>query len=91
MTPRERYHPDLVDGQRRRRIARGSGTSVGEVNELLKQFKQMRKMFKDAGKQGGFMQKIAGRRMRKAKKKKWQELKGQKKKPFDMTRYLRGE
>jgi signal recognition particle subunit SRP54 len=92
MTPRERYHPDMIDGQRRRRIARGSGTSVGEVNELLKQFKQTRKMFKDMGKQGGgFMQKIAGRRMRKSKKKKWDQLKGSKKKPFDMTRFLRGE
>jgi signal recognition particle subunit SRP54 len=90
MTPKERFHPDMIDGHRRRRIARGSGTSVGEVNDLLKQFKQMRKMFKDAGKQGGFMQKIAGRRMTKAKKKKWKTMKG-KKKPFDMKRFLRGE
>jgi signal recognition particle subunit SRP54 len=90
MTPRERFHPDMIDGHRRRRIARGSGTSVGAVNELLKQFKQMRKMFKSAGKQGGFMEKLAGRRMTKVKKKKWQTMKG-KKKPFDMSRFLRGE
>ena len=47
-------------------------------------------MMKDMGKKGGFMQKIAGRRMKKMKRKQWQELKG-KKKPFDMTRFLRGE
>jgi len=90
MTPKERYHPDMIDGQRRRRIARWSGTQVGDVNELLKEFKNVRKMMKDMGKQGGFMQKIAGGRMKKMKKKKWQEMKG-KKKSFDMKRFLRGE
>jgi signal recognition particle subunit SRP54 len=46
MTPRERTSPQLLDGSRRRRVATGSGTSVQEVNELLRQFKQARKMMK---------------------------------------------
>jgi signal recognition particle subunit SRP54 len=45
MTPGERRDPHLINGSRRRRIARGSGTSVQEVNRLLNQFAQMRKMF----------------------------------------------
>ncbi len=44
MTPAERANPDLIDGSRRKRIARGSGTSVQAVNQLVKQFGQMRKM-----------------------------------------------
>ncbi len=44
MTPIERRRPDVIDGSRKRRIARGSGTSVQEVNRLLKQFFQARKM-----------------------------------------------
>src|SRR5262249_33505044 len=46
MTPGERRQPEIIDGGRRLRIARGSGTSVADVNRLLKQFKQMRKMMK---------------------------------------------
>jgi signal recognition particle subunit SRP54 len=46
MTPRERRSPQVIDGSRRRRIARGSGTSVQEVNLLLKQFDQMKRMMK---------------------------------------------
>ncbi len=46
MTTEERERPELINGQRRMRIARGSGTSVQEVNRLLKQFEQMRKMLK---------------------------------------------
>jgi signal recognition particle subunit SRP54 len=46
MTPAERREPTLIDGSRRRRIARGSGTSQEEVNQLLKQFMQMRQMMK---------------------------------------------
>ena len=46
MTPSERREPTLIDGSRRRRIARGSGTSQEEVNQLLKQFMQMRQMMK---------------------------------------------
>jgi signal recognition particle subunit SRP54 len=46
MTPHERRSPQVLDGSRRRRVARGSGTSVQEVNELLRQFKQARKMMR---------------------------------------------
>lgn len=46
MTPRERNKPDIINGSRRKRIAAGSGTSVEEVNRLLKQFEQMNKMMK---------------------------------------------
>jgi signal recognition particle subunit SRP54 len=48
MTPLERRQPDAIDGSRRRRIARGSGTSVQEVNQLLKQFDQMKRMMRIA-------------------------------------------
>ena len=44
MTPQERARPDLIDGSRRKRIARGSGTTVRAVNQLVKQFGQMRKL-----------------------------------------------
>jgi len=44
MTPKEREYPDIIDGSRRKRIAAGSGTSVEEVNRLIKQFLQMRKV-----------------------------------------------
>ena len=53
MTPRERGDPDLLNGQRRLRIAKGSGRPVQEVNQLLAQFKQMQKVMKIAGKTGG--------------------------------------
>jgi signal recognition particle subunit SRP54 len=46
MTPYERHNPDTIDTSRRRRIARGSGTTTQEVNGLLKQFKEMQKMMK---------------------------------------------
>jgi signal recognition particle subunit SRP54 len=46
MTPAERRNPKLLDGSRRKRIANGSGTSVQEVNQLMKQFGQMNKMMK---------------------------------------------
>jgi signal recognition particle subunit SRP54 len=46
MTPAERSNPALLDGSRRNRIAKGSGTSVQEVNRLLKQFEETRKMMK---------------------------------------------
>lgn len=46
MTPQERRYPDIIDGSRRRRIARGSGTTPQEVNQLLNQFRQMQKMVK---------------------------------------------
>jgi signal recognition particle subunit SRP54 len=53
MTPKERSDPDLLNGQRRLRVAKGSGRPVQEVNQLLTQFKQMQKMMKIAGKTGG--------------------------------------
>src|SRR5574344_2494 len=46
MTPKERTHPELLNGSRRTRIAKGSGTNIQEVNRLLKQFDQTRKMMK---------------------------------------------
>jgi signal recognition particle subunit SRP54 len=46
MTPRERRNHQIINGQRRKRIARGSGTTVNQVNQLLKQYAQMRKMMK---------------------------------------------
>lgn len=46
MTPRERRHPDLIDASRRKRIARGSGRPVSDVNELLRSFRQARQMAK---------------------------------------------
>jgi len=52
MTPAERRDPDLMNGSRRARIARGSGRPVQEVNQLLAQFKQMQKFMKGAGKPG---------------------------------------
>jgi signal recognition particle subunit SRP54 len=53
MTPKERTDPDVIDGKRRVRIAKGSGRTVQEVNQLLAQFKQMQKFMKIAGKSGG--------------------------------------
>jgi signal recognition particle subunit SRP54 len=52
MTLHERRHPDIINGSRRRRIASGSGTSVQEVNQLLSQFKQMKKLMKQMGRGG---------------------------------------
>jgi signal recognition particle subunit SRP54 len=56
MTKKEREHPEIINGSRKKRIAMGSGTSVEEINKLLKQFDQMRKMMKQfmgaAGKGG---------------------------------------
>jgi signal recognition particle subunit SRP54 len=48
MTPDERENPKILNGSRRLRIAKGSGRSVPEVNQLLKQFAEMRKMMKGA-------------------------------------------
>ena len=46
MTRKERLHPEVINGSRRKRIAMGSGTTVEDVNKLLKQFEQMKKMMK---------------------------------------------
>ena len=53
MTPEERDHAEVIDGSRRKRIARGSGTSVEDVNRLLKQYAEMRKMLKLVGQMTG--------------------------------------
>jgi signal recognition particle subunit SRP54 len=53
MTPQERRNHQVINGQRRKRIAKGSGTSVEEVNRLLKQFVQMQKMLKQLGGMAG--------------------------------------
>lgn len=60
MTPEERTHPEILNGTRRTRIAKGSGTSIQEVNRLLKQFDQTRKMMKmvTGNKMAGMMQKM---------------------------------
>lgn len=62
MTPDERVNPSLLNGSRRKRIARGSGTRVEDVNRLLKQFVQARKMMKVFGGGGGkAMKRLAAR------------------------------
>jgi signal recognition particle subunit SRP54 len=63
MTPAERANPKIIDGSRRRRIARGSGTNVQAVGQLVKQFAQMRKLMKQvaSGKMPD-LQQLAGRR-----------------------------
>jgi signal recognition particle subunit SRP54 len=52
MTPQERKHPEVIDGSRRRRIARGSGTTPQDINQLLNQFRELQKLMKhlDSGK-----------------------------------------
>ncbi|MFP6876769.1 MAG: signal recognition particle protein [Roseibacillus sp.] len=58
MTPRERTKPEIIKGTRRKRIANGSGRSLIEVNQLLKQFGQMRKMMKSKGKMKNMMKQL---------------------------------
>ena len=53
MTPEERSNPELLDGSRRRRVALGSGNSIQEVNKLIKQFNEMRKVMKTLNKFSG--------------------------------------
>ena len=60
MTQYERDHHEVINGSRRKRIARGSGTSVQEVNQLLRQYAQMRKMFKSMSKSGFMQKRLAG-------------------------------
>ena len=59
MTAYERNHHEVINGSRRKRIARGSGTSIQEVNNLLRQYAQMKKMFKQMGKPS-FARRMAG-------------------------------
>ncbi len=63
MTPKERQRPEILNGRRRQRIAKGSGTKVTEVNNLLRQFSQMRKMMKNKGKMKKMMNQMGGGRM----------------------------
>lgn len=60
MTPLERENPDVIDGSRRKRIATGSGRSITEVNNLMKQFSDMRKLMKQMNKMGGAKQALSG-------------------------------
>src|SRR3990167_2826069 len=62
MTPKERRRPDVLDGRRRRRVARGSGTTVQEINQLLRQFAEMRRLMKAMkGGEKEAMRKLAAR------------------------------
>jgi signal recognition particle subunit SRP54 len=58
MTPLERRRPDVLNGSRKKRIAKGSGTSVADINRLIKQYLQMKKMLK--GVQGKWLRKAMG-------------------------------
>jgi signal recognition particle subunit SRP54 len=60
MTPLERRDPAVINGSRRSRIARGSGTSVSDVNRLLKQHAQLKKMMKGLKQMEGRMGKLKG-------------------------------
>ena len=60
MTPRERRDPDMLNGSRKRRITEGSGTSIQDLNRLLKQFKQMQKMMKKMGNKGAMQNMMRG-------------------------------
>ncbi len=66
MTAKERRNHQLINGQRRKRIAKGSGTSVEDVNKLLKQFVQMKKMLKQLGGMAGLGKKKGGLGMMKS-------------------------
>jgi signal recognition particle subunit SRP54 len=67
MTPRERRHPQILNASRKRRIARGSGRTTPEINRLLKQFVQMKRMMKTVqsmakkGRKGGLPFRFPGR------------------------------
>jgi len=60
MTPAERRDPNIINGSRRKRIALGSGTSVQEVNKLMKQFEQMQRMMKTLSKGGRAARSLRG-------------------------------
>ena len=61
MTAQERREPSVINGSRRKRIARGSGTRVEDVNRLLRQFAQARKLMKQLGGGGKMMKRLAAR------------------------------
>ncbi|MFO7608094.1 MAG: hypothetical protein R6X35_02675 [Candidatus Krumholzibacteriia bacterium] len=56
MTRDERRRPDIINGSRRKRIARGSGTNVSQVNKLLKQYRDMKRMMKQINATGGLQE-----------------------------------
>ncbi len=60
MTPAERADPDLIDGNRKKRIAKGAGKDIQEVNNFMKQFEQMRDMMKNMNKMGAFGRMMPG-------------------------------
>ncbi len=61
MTPQERKHPEIINGSRRRRIAKGSGTTPQEVNQLLNQWKEAKKIMQSfAGNRSGFLSMFTG-------------------------------
>ena len=60
MTPHERHFPDVINGSRKQRIAKGSGTQVVDINRLLKQHKQMQKMMKKVSRKGGMQKMMRG-------------------------------
>ena len=60
MTPQERHFPDVINGSRKRRIANGSGTSVQDVNQLLKQHRQMQKTMRKVTRKGGMDRMMRG-------------------------------
>ena len=68
MTPAERKDPDLIDASRRRRIAKGSGTSVADVNSLVKGFKQVQTMMKQFTDGGGVMGMLGRHQLKKIKR-----------------------
>jgi signal recognition particle subunit SRP54 len=53
MTPHERRNPQVLNASRKRRVAGGSGTTVQEINQLVKQFRDMQKMMKQLGRNKG--------------------------------------
>jgi signal recognition particle subunit SRP54 len=62
MTPAERADPDLIDGNRKKRIAKGAGKDIQEVNNFMKQFEQMRGMMKNMNKMGAMSKMMPGMR-----------------------------
>ena len=60
MTPKERSRPEILNGKRRSRIAKGSGNTITQVNQFLKQFGQMRKMMKSKGKMKKMLSQLGG-------------------------------
>jgi signal recognition particle subunit SRP54 len=77
MTAEERRKPDILDAGRRRRVARGAGASLEEVNRLVKGYKQMKLVMKQLRSEGGMMNKLADRKFRKMKEEQLQEMRRQ--------------